>query len=473
MTSVPVGAFQPDRFAAVLDPGPYAAFLAAVEQGRELLRDRIVWNVNSTAHGGGVAEMLQSLLAYARGAGVDARWVVIQGTPPFFAVTKRIHNWLHGFPGDGGPLGTAEAKTYRETAQANAAELATLVRAQDIVLLHDPQTAGLCPPLLETGATVIWRCHVGADVPNDLTRHAWTFLLPHVAPARAYVFSRAAFTWADLDPARIAVIPPSIDAYSPKNQDLSPETTVAILASAGLIAARTDSSPGFVREDGSPGTVVRTADFHDDLPPLPAIARVIAQISRWDRLKDPVGVIRGFADHVAPTTDAHLVVAGPSTAEVADDPEGAAVLLECRQMVTALPADVRARVRLVSLPMEDREENAAIVNALQRRADIVVQKSVAEGFGLTVAEAMWKARPVVATRIGGIQDQIADGETGVLIDDPLDLDAFGRALVDLLHESDRAELIGQRARRRVRDQFLGARHLMQYLDLFARLLDQP
>jgi trehalose synthase len=176
---------------------------------------------------------------------------------------------------------------------------------------------------------------------------------------------------------------------------------------------------------------------------------------------------------VAPTTDAHLVVAGPSTAEVADDPEGAAVLLECRQMVTALPADVRARVRLVSLPMEDREENAAIVNALQRRADIVVQKSVAEGFGLTVAEAMWKARPVVATRIGGIQDQIADGETGVLIDDPLDLDAFGRALVDLLHESDRAELIGQRARRRVRDQFLGARHLMQYLDLFARLLDQP
>jgi trehalose synthase len=473
LISVPVATFRPERFADVLDPGPFAAFMDAVERGREVLHGRIVWNVNSTAHGGGVAEMLQSLLAYSRGAGVDARWMVIEGSPPFFAVTKRIHNRLHGFAGDGGPLRAEETAIYEETAAANAADLVPLVRSQDIVLVHDPQTAGLCAPLRETGATVIWRCHVGVDAPNDLARSAWSFLLPHVEPAHAYVFSRAAFGWEGLDRARIFVIPPSIDAFAPKNQDLSPATTLAILAAAGLVDARIDAPPSFVREDGSPGTVVRTAAIHGDQAPPSAVARTVTQVSRWDRLKDPVGVIRGFAEHVGPFTDADLVVAGPSTAAVADDPEGAEVLQECQRAVAGLPSDLRARVHLVSLPMEDREENAAIVNALQRRADVVVQKSLAEGFGLTVAEAMWKARPVVASRIGGIQDQIADGETGLLIDDPNDLAAFGRSLLGLLANPDRAEEMGQRARRRVRDGFLGARHLMQYLDLFTPFLDGP
>jgi trehalose synthase len=469
LTSVPVGTLRPERFADVLDPGPYARFLDAVERGRTLLDDRIVWNVNSTARGGGVAEMLQSLLAYARGAGIDARWSVIEGSPAYFTVTKRLHNHLHGFPGDGGPLGADEARTFAGVSAANAQELAALVRPSDVVILHDPQTAGMCGPMKETGATVVWRCHIGVDRPNDLVREAWRFLLPSVSRADAQVFTRTAYAWDGLDPSRTWTIAPSIDAFSPKNEDLSPAAVTAILAAAGLFDLEVEAEARFTREDGSPGHVVRRAVIERGRPPLPAHARVVAQVSRWDRLKDPVGVIRGFADHVAPRTDAVLLLAGPSTAAVSDDPEGRQVLEECLRAADDLPEEVGARVRLVSLPMEDREENAAIVNALQRRADVVVQKSLAEGFGLTVAEAMWKARPVVASGVGGIRDQVVDGETGILLDDPEDLAAFGEAVTGLLGEPDVAEWIGQRARRRVRDAFLGPRHLMQYLDLFSTL----
>jgi trehalose synthase len=191
----------------------------------------------------------------------------------------------------------------------------------------------------------------------------------------------------------------------------------------------------------------------------------VIQVSRWDRLKDPEGVLRAFVDGVAPSTDAHLVLAGPSTAAVADDPEGPEVLADIASQVGHMPHALRERIHMLSLPMEDPEENAVIVNALQRRADVVVQKSIAEGFGLTVAEAMWKARPVVASAVGGIQDQIVDGQSGVLVQ-PDDLQGFAGAVAALLRDPDRAEWMGYNARARVRDAFLGARHLAQYVDLF-------
>jgi trehalose synthase len=159
------------------------------------------------------------------------------------------------------------------------------------------------------------------------------------------------------------------------------------------------------------------------------------------------------------------VLAGPSTAAVADDPEGPSVLAEIIAQAGRLSPELRARVHVFSLPLDDLQENAIIVNALQRRADVVVQKSLAEGFGLTVAEAMWKARPVVASAVGGVQDQIVDGESGVLVD-PGDLDGFARAITGLLEDPARAEWMGHNARERVRGAFLGARHLEQYVDLF-------
>ena len=418
LTQVPVAPLPPQRFRELLGPR-YEEVAEGIRRAHDVFGGRAVWHVNSTARGGGVAELLRSLLAYARGAGVDARWVVVQGTPEFFKITKRIHNHLHGSAGDGGTLGEGERATYEGALSANAAELADAVAPGDVVFLHDPQTAGLVPAIRAARGRVVWRCHVGVDLPNDLARGAWTFLRPYVAEAEAYVFSRQEFVWDGLDQARVWIVPPSIDAFSPKNQDLAAPVVGAILRVAGLSTADANEAPTFSREDGTPGRVDRQADL-DEEEPLTPDARLVTQVSRWDRLKDPAGVLHAFADHVD-DRDVHLMLAGPSVRAVADDPEGAEVLEEVRAERSALELDVRQRVHLAQLPMEDAEENAAIVNALQRRSDVVVQKSLAEGFGLTVAEAMWKARPVVASRVGGIQDQIVDMESGILVDDPADL----------------------------------------------------
>ncbi len=464
-----VGAMDPHRFESVLKPSDYEALLRLIKVGSRELEGRVVWNVNSTAKGGGVVELLTMLLAYSRGAGVDARWKVIGGGPEFFDLTKRLHNHLHGFNGDDGRMSERERRLYEQTLAGSSAELAKLVDPGDIVILHDPQTAGMVDAVRATGATVIWRCHVGLDTPNRYAHEAWDFLRQYVIGADAYVFSRASFAWAGLDPEKIAVIQPSIDAFSPKNQDLTEEQRIAILSRAGLLTNGDHTEATFMRSDGTPGRVDRRADVLE-VAPLRPWDRVVVQVSRWDRLKDPLGVINGFADHVAPQVDAHLVLAGPSTESVADDPEGAGVFAAVRDAWYGLPEEIRARVHLASLPMTDVDENAAIVNALQRHAEVIVQKSLAEGFGLTVAEAMWKERPVVGTRVGGIQDQIVDDESGVLIDDPTDLAEYGAAVLGLLTDTERARRIGQGARERIRGQFLAPEHLRAYFELIQSLL---
>jgi trehalose synthase len=466
ISDVPVAAVSLERFRDLLGDR-YAELEEAMRTARELFAGRVIWHVNSTARGGGVAELLQSLLAYARGAGVDARWVTISGNEPFFALTKRIHNNLHGSPGDGGGLSEAERAVYEGALAASAAALAERLRPNDIVYLHDPQTAGLTELSRDAGVEVIWRCHVGIDEPNELSRRAWAFLTPYVEGASAYVFSRREFFWDGLDLDKLWIVPPSIDVFSPKNEDLDPGAVSSILATIGL-AADGGEAPVFRREDGSQARVDRRAQLTQD-GPLPGDAPAIAQVSRWDRLKDPAGVLRCFAEY-SRHPSARLVLAGPSVADVADDPEGAEVLAEVEGLRAALPGEIRSRTHLVTLPMDDVEENAAMVNAIQRRADVVLQKSLAEGFGLTVAEAMWKARPVVAGRIGGIQEQIVDGVSGVLVDDPADLPAVAAAIDGLLSDPARARAIGEAARQRILDQFLGSRHLVQYVNLIEGLL---
>ena len=470
LTQVQVASLRTERFQEVLRSEDYERFSQTVARAREKLNGRVIWNVNSTASGGGVAEMLRSLLAYARGIGVDARWIVVKGDPEFFRITKRVHNNLHGAPGDGGDLSESERAVYMDTLKRNADELRGLMAPEDIVILHDPQTAGLVPLLEDAGAPRVWRCHVGMDVPNDLARRAWRFLHEYVSAADAYVFSRELFAWEGLDRSKLHVIAPSIDAFSPKNQLLADSAIEGILARARIVRGDARRTRKFVREDGTPGRVDRAAMDDGAGTPAPAGASIVTQVSRWDRLKDPVGVIRGFADFVAPHHDAHLIVAGPDVRKVSDDPEGLEVLNECKAVWTTLADDVKSRVHLLSLPMEDGEENAAIVNALQRRSTVVVQKSLAEGFGLTVAEAMWKSRPVVASRIGGIQDQIVDGATGLLVDDPLDLQSYGELVLRLLGDQDLAARQGEAARDRVRANFLGTRHLVQWFELFERVL---
>ena len=203
---------------------------------------------------------------------------------------------------------------------------------------------------------------------------------------------------------------------------------------------------------------------------MPAEARLVLQVSRWDRLKDMAGVLTGFTDALADLpADVHLVLAGPDVTSVSDDPEGGQVLATCRELWAGLDRSRRQRVHLVLLPMDDVDENAHLVNALQRRADVVVQKSLVEGFGLTVAEAMWKGRPVVASRVGGIQDQVTDGRDGLLLDDPRDLVTFGDTLARLLHDPHLSARLGATAHERVYEDFLGDRHLEKWVALFEGL----
>jgi trehalose synthase len=469
LTEVPVEPVSLGLFRQVLTAPEYQQLVQSTVDARETLQGDTVWNVNSTASGGGVAELLGSLVAYARGAGIDTRWSVVQGNPGFFRVTKRIHNQIQGFEGDGGALGDAERAEYERALTPAAFELAALLNRRDIVLLHDPQTAGLVPELKRVGVRVIWRCHVGMDEPNELAIKAWEFLRPYLSVADAYVFSRASFAWVGLDKARVHVIAPSIDPFTPKNNDLPAARAASILISAGVIGGYAASIPFFNRPNGSVGLVADRAEMLEVEKMLPT-DRFVTQVSRWDRLKDPVGVLRGFVEHVPASSRAHLVLAGPQPGAVSDDPEGAAIFEEIVSAWRELPEAERRRVHVASLPMRDPEQNAAIVNALQRCSAVVFQKSLAEGFGLTVAEAMWKARPVIASRIGGIQEQIEDGESGILLDDPTDLEAMGREVSRLLADPVLARRMGMAGRERVRRHFLSNRHLRQYAQLLAQLV---
>src|SRR5919197_1991012 len=263
---VTIRPLPPQRFATLLGDD-YAEVEEAIAAAGKLFGGRAVWHFNSTARGGGVVELLSSLLAYARGAGVDARWTVIGGGEEFFRLTKRIHNRLHGHAGEGGELGPAERTLYERALEANARELTRPVRGPDVVFLHDPQTAGLVQPMLATGARVVWRCHVGVDRPNEVVEAAWNFMRPYVEPADAYVFSRPQFAWEGLDADRTWIVPPSIDAFSPKNQELDAPTVDAILQVAGLRAHGAEGPPTFLREDGTPSRVDRVAKADQEGPP--------------------------------------------------------------------------------------------------------------------------------------------------------------------------------------------------------------
>ena len=451
---------DPRRLEPIIGRERVDELIGKAEAIRALIGSRRIVNINSTATGGGVAEMLATLLGYVRGIGLEAEWIVIAGDPEFFAITKRIHNGLYGAPGDGGELEEHERAIYERTTAANLEMVRRGVRKSDIVIVHDPQPAGLIAPLAALGAHVIWRCHVGHDGTNEWTGRAWRFLRPYVEMAHAHVFSRESFAPDWIDRARLRAIPPSIDPFAPKNADLEPREVLALLSGAGLlddVGVRPDAR---VRH---PADVVHDGRLPDLRTPL------VVQVSRWDRMKDMVGVLEGFARNVHDVA-AQLVLAGPAVAGVSDDPEGEEVWQETLSAWAALGPAARARVLLACVPMEDPVENALVINALQRHAAVVVQKSLAEGFGLTVAEAMWKTRPVVASAVGGIVDQVIHEETGLLVDDPHDLEAFGAAVERLLRDRAEAERLARNGRRHIERNFIGDRHLLQYAELLAELV---
>ena len=473
LSDVEIPARSIDRFGPLVGEEALERSRRAAEALRSTLTGRVLWNVNSTSVGGGVAEMLRPLLAYTRGASIDVRWTVIGGDEDFFRITKRLHHALHGANGDGSELGAVERAAYERTLRQQACDLSGRIAPGDVVVLHDPQTAGLAPTLSRLGVHVIWRCHIGTEVVNEYSEAGWKFLAPYLENVEAHVFSRPDYVPAQCAGARIAIIQPSIDAFSAKNQGLTPEATHAILVQAGIVDGPAPRAvPGFERGDGSPGRVERGADLCRLGRATAFDVPLVVQVSRWDPLKDHAGVMEGFARwiHSDPSQRAHLVLAGPNVHAVADDPEGARVYNDVQRRWQGLDRAIRSRVHLAMLPMLDIEENAAIVNALQRHASVVVQKSRCEGFGLTVTEAMWKARPVVASAVGGIKDQIDDGVHGLLVRDPCNLDEFAAALRRIFGSPALARRLGEAARERVRERFLGLDHLVRYAELIEELL---
>ncbi len=262
MQEVTVISRDPRRFADLIGEDRASALAdVAGQQAVSLLAGRAVININSTAAGGGVAEMLHVLLGYVRGIGVDGRWLVIEGNPAFFELTKRIHNHLYGGVGDGGPLGADEHQAYAEVMHTEFAELAASAQPGDLVVLHDPQTAGLAEHFKTLGCQVAWRCHVGIDEHNANSTKAWDFLRPYLdGHVDHYVFTDARFPPPWVPAEATTVVWPSIDPFAPKNQEMSPETVEAILTHVGIIAGRRGDTT-FERGDGSVGRVERYCDI--------------------------------------------------------------------------------------------------------------------------------------------------------------------------------------------------------------------
>jgi trehalose synthase len=297
-------------------------------------------------------------------------------------------------------------------------------------------------------------------------------LRPYLDHVRKYVFSRATYVPQMCDHGRSVIVAPSIDPLSPKNVEMDEATVRAILVHVGLVAGPAGrGARSFRREDGEISQVDRRADVMRAGPPPRWDTPLVVQVSRWDHLKDPVGVLEGFtrAGNGISPEDSELVLAGPGPDGAADDPEGGQVFERVAAHWRQLPEKYRRRVHLVNLPMADLRENAAMVNALQRHATVVVQKSLREGFGLTVTEAMWKGRPMIASAVGGIQDQVEDGVSGLLVKEPTDLDEFASHLKRVLQERGLGERLGKNARERVAKRFLMFRALGQYANLIEEL----
>ncbi|MFI6762852.1 glycosyltransferase [Micromonospora sp. NPDC050417] len=399
-------------------------------------------HVNATATGGGVSELIGGLLRHQ-----DAGWAVIAGTPAFYHVTKYLHMLLHGRSDPEQMKDPQLMRAYRDTLAPQVEWFAQRLTPGDVVILHDPQTLGLAPGLKALGVRVVWHCHIGAVVaPERGPGPVWRAFHTELATLDAVVTTLPEF--APPGVRHVFVIPPAVDPSAPKNRELTAGEIHSVLARIGLTA-----------DSATPGvTVTQEA-------PLPPDARVVLQVSRWDPLKDMPGVVRCA---VRLPADVHLLLAGTDPADIPDDPDGRAVLTEVQELLRDLPEPDRARVHIVNISLRRPELNALVVNALQRRADVVLQKSLEEGFGLTVTEAMVKGRAVVASAVGGLREQIANGRNGVLVD-PTDLDAVRAALARLLDDADLRRDLGERAREVVLERYTMPRLADDYSHLIATI----
>jgi len=366
---------------------------------------RRVQHINSTAVGGGVAEILNRMVPLLNEVGINSGWDLIKGGENFYSVTKKFHNALHGRPET---IDQRDFDVFMETSRENIAKLDI---SGDIVFVHDPQPIALVEK--KKGNKWLWRCHIDVSNPN---RKVWDFLMDFIVKYDSAIFSAPAFSQ------RLAIrqflISPSIDPLSDKNKELPQEVIEGVLRKYEIIR---------------------------DKP-------IITQISRFDYLKDPLGVIEAYSQ-VKRYIDCQLILAGGTAS---DDPEGQKVLDEVLEK-----SGGDKDIHILLLPQNDIE-----VNALQRASDIIIQKSIKEGFGLTVAEALWKGKPVVASSVGGISLQIRHKYSGLLCHS---IEGAAFAIKQLLHSPEYAKKLGANGREHIKNNFLLTRHIKEYILLFLSL----
>ncbi|MBI4548424.1 MAG: glycosyltransferase [Ignavibacteriae bacterium] len=372
------------------------------------LEGKSVQNINSTAVGGGVAEILTRMIPLLKQLGVNAKWDVIKGNEKFFAITKNIHNALHGIPVN---FMDDDFSYFLEINKMNANEMDL---SGDIIFVHDPQPVALIERQKDIGRNWIWRCHIDFSKPDVRT---WKFLRTYIEQYDCAVFSAPAFA-RDLTIKQV-LISPSIDPLSDKNKELSPEVISSIFERFGIDQSRP----------------------------------IITQISRFDYLKDPLGVIKVYKK-VRKYLDVQLVLAGGGAT---DDPEGPRIMEEVKH-----EADKDPDIFVLFLPPASDIE----INALQRGSTVILQKSLKEGFGLTVSEALWKAKPVIATAVGGIPLQIAHKYSGILTHT---LEGTAYWVKQLLNEPEYARRLGINGKEHIKNNFLITRHIKDYLLIFLSL----
>ncbi len=369
---------------------------------------KVIQIVNSTYVGGGVAEILEHMVSLLNQLGVDARWDVINGNEKFFDVTKKFHNALHGSPEK---ISAKDLDLFSDVTQQNLDQMKFY---GDIMFIHDPQPVGLIAKKKEIGKKWLWRCHIDVSAPN---KKVWDFLRKFVVQYDGAVFSAPNFT--RQLPIRQFLISPSIDPLSDKNKELDESTIADVLAKYHLIL-------------GKP---------------------MIVQISRFDRLKDPFGVIEAFK-LVRKNLDCQLILAGGTAT---DDPESTEVYSEVIKQAEGNPD-----IHVLLIPAESDIE----INALQRAATVIIQKSLKEGFGLTISEALWKSKPVVASAVGGIPLQVKNELTGLLC---YSIEGAAYDLRQLLTNPEYASWLGKNGREHIKQNFLITGHLKNYLLLFLAL----
>ncbi|MBA3957566.1 MAG: glycosyltransferase [Parachlamydiaceae bacterium] len=402
-----------DQYKEIVGP----EIIHELEQMARILKGTKIVHVNSTKTGGGVAEILMTMVHLTQALGIDTRWEVITGTSDFFECTKHFHNTLQGAKHHS--LTSNSFNVYEQVNADNAEQLRATIESADIVFIHDPQPAALIQSFPNRKNRWVWRCHIDVSNPN---RGVWKFLQRYVKQYDASIFSLADF--AQPLPHPIYLIPPSIDPLNEKNIILPPEEIVAAYSRFGI---------------------------DPDRP-------MLLQVSRFDYFKDPLGVIEAYRLAKKFHHGLQLVLAGGGAP---DDPEGEAVLNQVKKIAESDP-----NIHILFLPSDSHRT----INALQQMADVVIQKSLKEGFGLTVTEALWKEKPVIGGNCGGIRLQVVNYHTGFLVNTP---EGAAERIRFLLQNPHMVQEMGAKGRRFVKDNFLNTRHLRDYLTLIISLLHPP